>query len=316
MSDNHDILLCDIGGTHARFARFVKPGEYADFCKYRLDAYDAFENIVSHYLDETGADCHTARFSVARTPVDGVVAYKRFAGDPDYRIDFPALKKTYRWRDMRYMNDLAAAAHGVAAIEKRRLKTVLSPACPPRNNDKIIVSVGTGVGHAAMAGGRVLQTHGGHMLPVTVTAQQRDIEQFIRKKKEETLALIMEDFVSARGLRMITESVSGQDNLALSHEEFMTHLKNHPDAVRLFFEFLGLHVHMLVSVTGFYGGVYLTGGVIDHLVKNRLTNWGAFDEYFRPVMVSVVNESLGGVAVDYVTDRELPLLGLTVADHD
>lgn len=317
MSNNQNILLCDIGGTHARFARYIKRGEYHDYKKYRLDSADSFDRIIQNYLDDSGVEFDSASFAVARTAVDGVIAYKRFAGDPDYVIDFPALQKAFGWVRLDYMNDLAAAAHGTKVLQKQQTKMVAAPVNPPRNRDKVLVSVGTGVGHAFIVNEeQVLRTHGGHMLPVTVTAEQRDIEKFIRDKKEETLSLITEDFVSPRGLRMMTEYLTGRENMTMGHDEFADELKKCPDAVRLFFEFLGLHVHNLVSVTGFYGGVYLSGGVIDFLVQDKLTNWDAFDDYFRPSMVNVVNDSLGGVAVEYVTETDLPLIGLTVAIDD
>ena len=77
----------------------------------------------------------------------------------------------------------------------------------------------------------------------------------------------------------------------LSNSDFMEHLKEHPDASRLFFEFLGIHAQNLVSITGFYGGVYLTGGVIDYLIKYDLVDWDSFSLYFRPEMVDVVKKT-------------------------
>ena len=114
---------------------------------------------------------------------------------------------------------------------------------------------------------------------------------------------------------MIAEYTSGVKNTDLSNEDFFAHLKTNGDAVRLFFECLGLHAHNLVSVFGFYGGVYLAGGVIDYLIRHDLADWQAFDKYFKPKMVSSVNDRLNGCAVHYVLHDELPLLGLTV-DHD
>lgn len=170
MSDNAQIMLCDIGGTHARFALFAAQGRYDNFKKYRLDSADSFEDLIRRYQDETGLSFTRAVFSVARTPVNGVIAYKRFAGDPDYRIDFPSMKQIFGWGCIDHGNDLAAAAYGTTIMQGDMAHIVIPATQTAQNHHKILVSVGTGVGHAFIVNNRdVFGTHGGHMLPVTVT---------------------------------------------------------------------------------------------------------------------------------------------------
>ena len=309
MSNN--TLLCDMGGTHARFARYESMGEYSHFKKYRLNDFNAFEDIVQKYHDDTGLKFDTARFSVARTPMNGVIEYARSAGDPDYIIDFNVVEKQFGWADAVYLNDLEAAAHGANILKSDQIKTILESKGDIWNNHKIIISVGTGVGHAGIFDDKIMRTTGGHFLPITVTEDHRKIEKFIRRKKDADFSLIMEDFVSGHGLRSIAEYTSAFPNDDMSPQEFMQDLKNNPDAIRLFFEFLGLYAHNITSATGFYGGIYLTGGVIDSLIKHDLVNWNAFETYFRPAMVSVVQQRLNGTSMNYILHDELPLLGLT-----
>lgn len=309
---NNNTLLCDMGGTHARFAKLVSQGQYSGFKKYRLNDFESFDDIVQTYMDDTNSVFTSAKFAVARTPIKGRIEYSRHAGDPDYVIDFNHTQKQFEWRDVAVLNDLEAGAYGAKIITNDQLQTVIKSNGESWNDNKALISVGTGVGHAGIFNDDIMRTSGGHWLPVTVTDDHRKIEKFMRKKKDKNLSLIMEDFVSGRGLRMIAEYVSAFPNDDLTPEDFMQDLKNHPDAVRLFFEFLGLYAHNIVSVTGFYGGVYLTGGVIDNLIKNNLADWGAFETYFRPPMLSVVNARLNSTTVSYVLHDELPLLGLTI----
>ncbi len=91
----------------------------------------------------------------------------------------------------------------------------------------------------------------------------------------------------------------------------MAFLRTQPKAIALFFEFLGLYAQNLVSVMGFYGGVYLTGGVIDYLIKNELADWNSFEKFLRPAMVNVVKQRLNSCPVKYILHDELPLLGLS-----
>lgn len=290
----NNIFLCDIGGTHARFAKYETKGEYSHFKKYRLNDFTSFEDIVEKYHDDTDLKFENVRFSVARTPINGRIEYQRHAGDPDYIIDFNIIEKQFGWKNIPYFNDLEAAAHGVNILDEKQTKVILKSKGDIWNHHKIIISVGTGVGHAGIFYDKIMRTCGGHWLPLTVTDEHRAIEQYIRNQKDADYALIMEDFISGRGLEVITDFCNNQD-----------------DAIRLFFEFLGLYAHNVVSVTGFYGGVYLTGGVIDHLVSHNLVNWEAFEKYLRPAMVSVVEQRMNSTSVHYVLHDELPLLGLT-----
>jgi len=300
-----------MGGTHARFAKFESKGHYSNFRKYRLNDFTSFEDIVSLYMQEEKNHFNQAHFALARTPIKGRIEYNRHSGDPDYIIDFNIVQNKFNFDNFNWINDLEAGAHGIKILENSHLENILESNKQEWNQNKILISVGTGVGHAGILNDRVLSTAGGHYLPITVNEEHRKIEKFIRKGKDESLSLIMEDFVSGRGLRAIAEYVSAFPNDDLSPEDFMKDLKNHPDAVRLFFEFLGMYAHNVVSVTGFYGGVYLTGGVIDNLIRNDLTNWDAFEQYFKPPMLSVVNDQLNSASVNYVLHDELPLLGLT-----
>lgn len=316
-----NILLCDLGGTHARFARYVSRGQYDHFKKYRLQDFTAFEDIIRAYYDETGQTFQSARFATATDPINGVINYSRFAGDPIAHIDFNLCEQKFGWipQNVRYLNDLEAGAYGLPLLSDDTVKCICRQKNESNiqwNNHKILISIGTGAGHAALFHDHVLRTVGGHFLPVTVTEEHRKVEQYIKQSKNNDLSLIAENFVSARGLSMIAEILIGKSYKDIPFEDLLNDLHNYPDVIRLFFEFLGIHVQTIVSVMGFYGGVYLGGGVMDHLIKNNLTNWDAFEAYFRPNMVSVVNDRLYATPVYYILHDEMPLLGLTTLNND
>jgi glucokinase len=309
---NNNTLLCDLGGTHARFARFVKKGEYDHFKKYRLNDFSSFSDIIHKYYQDVHLSFTEVRFAVARAVIDSRIHYKRHAGDPNYEIDFQALSREFEWRNLIHLNDLEAGAHGLNHLDESQTEIVIKATNKPWSDKKILISVGTGIGHSGISGSEILETPGGHWLPITVTEEQRKIETFIRRKKDKNFALIMEDFVSGHGLKAIAEYSSGFPNAQTSPDEFMEDLKTNPDAVRLFFEFLGIHANTITACTGYYGGVYVTGGVIDNLIKHGLTDWPAFEAFYRPNMVQSVEYRLNGCAVFHVTNDELPLLGLTM----
>lgn len=300
-----------MGGTHARFAKYEAQGEYSYFKKYRLNDFESFEDIVEQYYAYTQKKYDVFYFATALMPVGKIIGYKKFKGEHTYNINMEELQTYFNWKNLIHKMDSEAAGLGLRLLKSDKIKIILTNTLPPINDKKILISVGTGVLHCLVTDHFVSTFTDGHSLPITVTEEHRKIESFIRRKKGGDLSLIMEDFVSGRGLRAIAEYTSAFPNDDMSPDEFMQDLKNNPDAVRLFFEFLGLYAHNIVSLTGFYGGVYLTGGVIDNLIKNNLVDWDAFERYLRPPMLPVVNDRLNSTSVSYVLHDELPLLGLT-----
>ena len=316
-NSDHIILLSDIGGTHVRFARYEGEGAYSRFKKYKLHDFDSFDQAVQRYMTETGQVFTSARFSTAIIPVNGIASYTRYDGERDYPIDFNALEKKFDWKACSVLMDSTAAGYAMRSIHPEDADIILKGQGNDfRNGNKVLLAVGTGIFHALTTDTTVSCYTDGHYLPVTVTEEQRKVEAFIRAKKDKEFSLIMEDFVSARGLRSIAEYITGVPNEGMSYEEFAGHLRDYPDAIRLFFEFLGLYAHNVVSVTGFYGGVYLSGGVIDMLIRYGLTDWDAFVVFFRPPMLPIVNDRLASAGVYYVTHNELPLLGLTMVGEE
>ena len=67
---------------------------------------------------------------------------------------------------------------------------------------------------------------------------------------------------------------------------------------------------LLVSACGAYGGVYLTGGVIDEMTAEGKTDPRAFARYFYRPMVPVVVESLTATPVYLCKEANMPIRGL------
>lgn len=306
-------LLVDIGGTHARLAILDSPGRYSGFHKYRLNDVAGFADIIRRYQQDTGRAFNQARFAHAREAVDGVIAYKRHAGDADYAIDFNALKKEFGWSSTARFNDLEAAMMGVPFLTPaHHVDPVITSSGAPENDHRLLVSIGTGQGHAALINGAVIKTHGGHFLPPVMEGKIHEgLRAFIRAKKDSAYSVMIEDFISSRGLCHMAEYVSGQEVTDVFDGTLVGLMKENPDIARLFFDYLGAQAHVVAGGTGLYGGVYYTGGVIDYLYDHDLCDWAAYHRTLKSRMVSVVDQSYASIPVYYVRERELPLLGLT-----
>jgi len=286
------IVLADLGGTYLKLAQGDTP---LDVSLYKIDQHVDFVNVIRAF-----APTITRLYlATAIMPLDGIIADKRFK-DPSYwQIDIRTLPHVLNLQKLTILNDLEAAAYSIPHLTRDDYRVLLDPQKPQlhfSNPPKILIGIGTGIGHAFIHpshdGGTVRRTHGGHVPAFGMTEEHHHVIQKLRAIVPTTRDVIMEDIVSGTGL---------------------LHLKafyNASDAVRLFWEFLGLYTNMMVSLSGAYGGVYLTGGVLHHLYEDGTVDIASFEHYFLRPMVRIVEESMQSVPVLYSINPYLPVLGL------
>lgn len=283
-------VLADLGGTNLRLAKGDDPENIATFL---IRDYPSFESV----LDSYAPDISSLYMASAITPLKDIIEDRRFKEDAHWRIDLAVLKRRMR---VKILNDLEAAAHGLVRVDNGTLPLLLKPSadqtqfsCPP----KILVSVGTGIGHAFIFEKPgwpplVQRTHGGWIPPMAVTGEQRDVTERMRGRIPAGRDLVMEDLSSGNALWGMQE------------------LFGKKDGARLFWEFLGLYCNALATAAGAYGGIYLSGGVIDDMAADHSFDADSFKTYFiRPVVASVM-ESLSATPVRYCHNVNLPVLGL------
>lgn len=283
------VVLADLGGTNLRLAH---GGDISDIATFRIKDYPSFDSVLKKYAPEVS----NLYLASAVTPLKGVIEDDRFK-ETHWRIDLNTLG-----RDMQVnvLNDLEAAAYGLVSIDRNALPFLLKPTaeqtqfdCPP----KILVSIGTGIGHAYIHEKQgqkpfVQRTHGGWIMPFGVGAEHQEIMDLLRNHKNRGRDFIMEDIVSGHGLWTLQDLIGKKD------------------ALRLFWEFLGLYCNTLATVSGGYGGIYLTGGIIDDMVVDAAFDAESFRKFFMRDVVASVVESLSATPVYYCHDVNLPILGL------
>lgn len=284
------IVLADLGGTNLRLSK--DGGKTIQ--KFKVADYASFEDVLQAFAP--GAT--ELYLASAITPLDDIIEDKRFSADVHWRIDLKALGLK-----VHVLNDLEAAAYGLAAIPDAEVKTLIAATRPQRlfiHPPKLLIGIGTGVGHAFLfesAGGQkfVQRSHGAHVPAFGVTEEQSALIEKLKPKYEAAgRDLIMENIIGGNGLKALRDDL-GADI-----------------ADRLFWEFLGLYTNMAVSLCGAYGGVYLSGGVMDLMIEEGRTDAASFQKFFRRPMVDSVNESLASTPINYCKDLNLPVLGLAV----
>ena len=285
------VVLADLGGTNLRLSYADTPSDISTFL---IRDHGSFESILSRFMPDPAS----LYLASAITPLGGIIEDKRFTDTSHWRIDLNELGRKTR---ITVLNDLEAAAYGLHRIDVSSLPHLLKPSAeqtqfvlPP----KILVSIGTGIGHAFIHERTgwpplVQRTHGGWIMPFGVTQEHEQVIRNLHAAKDRGRDLIIEDIVSGHGLWMLQDLYGKERSL------------------RLYWEFLALYCNTLATVSGGYGGIYLTGGIIDDMVADSSFLPDVFREFFiRPLAASVV-ESLCATPVYYCHDVNLPILGLS-----
>lgn len=287
------VVLADLGGTHLRLA---KAGAEDKIAKYKIADYHDINTVLRAYAPDVTA----FYLAAAIQPRNGIIEDCRFAERSHWRIDLSGLKKDFSLSRLVVLNDLEAAAHALTSLTGEDLHSVLEPVQDKPHFEhppKLLIGIGTGIGHAYLFekpghGVFVQRSHGGHVPALAVTDEQKEIVQKLIAVKKHNRDLIVEDVVSGTGL-MHMKDLLGEDT-----------------ALRLFWEFLGLYCNMLVSTSGAYDGVYLTGGVMDELFASDGIQSLPFARNFIRPLVPVVVESLSSTPVYYVRQQNLAIAGL------
>lgn len=284
------IVLADLGGTNLRLALADDPTQISTF---KIKDNPSFESVLFGFAP----DVKKLYLASAITPLNGIIEDIRFVKEAHWRIDLNELSEKIA---VNILNDLEAAAYGLPKLDANALPMLCKPATDQNqftSPPKILVSIGTGIGHAFIFEKQgwpplVQRTHGGWITPFAVSEEQENMIRKMRAAEQRDRDMVIEDVVSGRAL-WIMQDIVGREN-----------------AVRLFWEFLGLYCNTLATVSGGYGGIYLTGGIIDDMVAGDAFDADSFRKFFvRPFAQSVV-ESLSATPVYYCHDVNLPIIGL------
>lgn len=250
-------ILCDIGGTYIRIAG-VKDGRPDDIRKYAVAAFADLQSALAQYCDDAGAD-QGRKLMIATAGYeddhDGRKVWK-FVNQNQWVIDPKAIENS-GWQIEKILNDFEAAAWSLLHLHPDDA----GDAGP--SSTLCLIGPGTGLGlaylHRGGAAPFVQKTHGGHMAAAAVSDAQREA---IAAFAQDQTPVVFEHLVSGPGLQKLR---------TLYDEE---------TALRLFHEFFGLFAANAVIAGHGYGGLYLTGGVVESLEKENKFDTDRFEKYF------------------------------------
>ena len=273
------LLIGDLGGTHARFARAATGGvSYTDEMTLPCSAYESAGSAIDDYLVRTGGWQPQALCLAVAAPVERGTA--RFLNS-DWQLDAASLEVRFPGADIRLVNDFQAMAHAIPFLRTRDVRAIgpMHSNLPGKDDFTIgVIGPGTGLGVGGLLriGGRdhALSSEGGHLgFAPENTLQMKVLEQlrgqFGRVSNERLLsgpgiesiyravqAIRKQSAAAGRADEIMARARSGEDDAAIETE-------------KLFFEILGQVAGNLALTLGARDGIFLAGGILP-LHQDRL----------------------------------------------
>lgn len=266
------LLIGDIGGTNARFARSYpdQPGFFDELTLSCAD-YETAEAGIDAYLERMGQKEPVIICLAAAGPViDDRVGLL----NNHWVIDGHQLKQKFPSATVRLLNDFEAIAYSIPSLGDNDISTIgLVPSTLDVSSDFTlgVLGPGTGLGVGGLLGrsGSVypIVGEGGHSGFAPESKTQHKVLKQLRQRQER---ISDERLVSGPGLEGIYWAlcrVHGKQAEGITAAEIFSRVLASEDviaaeATQLFFEALGQVAGNLAMTLGAYDGVYLAGGIV------------------------------------------------------
>jgi len=290
MTMNNPILLADIGGTNARFAIFDDQKQPVVEKTYQVQDHPSLPQIVREFMEANNIVTKPVRaaFAVAGPVRGDTVTFTNSA----WSFSKTDLANEFDFERLLIVNDFTANAYAIPTFGADELDVILQRPVDA-SHPSIIIGAGTGLGMATLPRQdahplQPMPTEAGHIALSPIGDRETAIESILDRNG---IVPIMDNILSGKGL----------SNVHAAWREFMGHGWNpvspveisqrahdekdqdiYGDARQAFKIFAGIMgsfaAHMSLTTIP-YGGVFLTGGVIQ---KNHdVIEWDYVAERFQ-----------------------------------
>ncbi|MCH9621122.1 MAG: Glucokinase [Chlamydiia bacterium] len=258
MNKGDRFLVADVGATKVHFflaileekARVIKEE------KYLCEKYNSLEDVILEFLGD-----EKISYLVAGVP-GPVKKGKSNLTNLSWKIDSFLIKETCKISSVVILNDLELLGHGVDSLLEEDL-IVLQKGQKDSSKPKAVLSVGTGLGEGIVFNGSVIATEGGHE---DFAAFSEEEISFVKFMKQKLAHISYERILSGEGIENVYEFFSGKRDL--TPKEIFAKDSLFCEQTREFFlQVLGKESGNFALKTLCYGGLYLSGGVLQ---KNAL----------------------------------------------
>lgn len=298
-------LIADIGATNTRCALLDDKGRLVSPEAFRNADFTGIEGLLRVYLEHRRASDWPKRAALAvAAPILGDEVEMI---NIDWRFSQTALKQSLSLNRLLVINDFAAQAWALPAFSAQDIEAVGGGQSAP-GTPRVVLGPGSGLGVSALLpavdGWTAVSGEGGH---ATLPATDEEQEAVIRIIRESIGHCSMERVLSGPGLvrlYMALGRLAGRDVADVKPAD-VTRLasKGEPLARKtqdMFFAFLGTVASDLALTFGARGGVFLSGGILPHLIqamaassfRESFENKGRYREYLGSVPTYVVTADM------------------------
>ena len=287
------ILIADMGATNARFCVTKDCRKYSNEASYKINNFDSVEELCLAYLKDQGLkNTNKAVIGVAAPILGDKVLFV----NNNLEFSIKNLEKMIFSDGLIVVNDLELQAYALFNIKAADLSFIGQKNLS--EGPKILVTPGTGLGLAGILGKNVIATEAGHInIPDKELRPHLKaiIERFI---KENYRAPTYEDFLSGKGITFFHKTLSGETNSELSSEEVLLSRedKYSLQTIELFNYLLSSYLRYMALVWGSYGGVLLSGSIVNSLVleedyqefRNTFEDSETMKDFMRTIPLAIV----------------------------
>ncbi|MGZ8255300.1 MAG: glucokinase [Burkholderiaceae bacterium] len=296
--------VADIGGTHARLARWTAASGLDAPLRVNNDDYRGPVELLAAWLGRQPDGPRRVVLALAM-PVGGDT---RQLTNRAWQFEPQALIDALRLDTLVIVNDFGAAAAGVDALSSGDLQALNAEAAVPVPGVRLVLGPGTGLGVAAVVNDdppRIVASEAGHMTfgSADAVAAQLSAEGRMRWGR-----VSWERVLCGAGLAWLHAVVSGHRGFDEPAEVARAAAAGDPDAMhtaRLFSRLLGEFAGDVCLAFQALEGVYLAGGVLHGL----MTTFDAREFLAAFADKGRFSEPLRRVPVYFVAGRELGLHG-------
>jgi glucokinase len=286
--DQHPPSIClvaDIGGTHARFAIAGVSGNATDNPDVVLahpQTYQVleFESLGAALLDYLGRIPPSHRPSHAVLAVASAVTNDKVEfTNSRWSFSISALETQLKFERLEVINDFAAVAWALPSLKDNELETVgaIQPFSAQKPGVYATLGPGTGLGVAALKIENqvctVLETEGGHISFAPRNDDEIKILKFLQKDYQR---VSYERLLCGSGLLNLYRARCDlmQRPVTLSTPEAVSSAARQGDwaanaAAMDFCSILGAFAGDTALMFGAWQGVYLSGGLLPHLMDEK-----------------------------------------------
>jgi glucokinase len=301
-------LVADIGGTNGRFA-INKNGILSDFQRFKCADFTTFDELLSHYLGLLNGPVPKKAVIAIASPVSSDCIELT---NLSWSFSVKETAKRYQFDYLKVLNDFTAIAIAVPFLKKHQMKHIYGNNIE-NDKAKAVIGAGTGLGvsgilphnHAWVP----VQGQGGHVNYSPYDQYERELFTNFTPDNDYLSA---EDVLSGRGLERLHKAVTLMNgdrqknytaadivNTGINDSE-----KDCVQTLNTFSGILGAVAGDLAMTLGARGGVYIGGGVVNHMLEFFITNKnfrlrfeqrGCMSSYLEEIPIYVISDSQVGL---------------------